>query len=374
MNHPSVQLRPAAGSLLDVRRRRLSLDRAGRLLPNRSRGLVRRDTPRRGRVRGQLTLVKVAVLALEVLLEVDVVVVPPGQPNLSRLRAGTRGAARLEISDSLEFRSPLPEFSRQRIDVSLERHRAASLVVPNLAAAAATPRCLLIFVSALGLLRGFAPLLERGDVTEAQRGEAGELLREALEQLGLLPRRLQRQAGSGRPVVCSSQAGGGRERTRSLRILRCLALRGLRENTGVGVGGAMLGSDVLGSSSSPAFPGSLAAPHDTRILRWISAFSEGAAPRRVAPGRPSHRALEPTAAPAPPLRPTAGRSRPAPPRGGEARQACAILHCRSRPYRRSDGGSRRPLPHRKISVCSISSRWKFRERLQFLGQGPTCDS
>ena len=221
LNHPSVQLRPAAGSLLDVRRRRLSLDRAGRLLPNRSRGLVRRDTPRRGRVRGQLTLVKVAVLALEVLLEVDVVVVPPGQPNLSRLRAGTRGAARLEISDSLEFRSPLPEFSRQRIDVSLERHRAASLVVPNLAAAAATPRCLLIFVSALGLLRGFAPLLERGDVTEAQRGEAGELLREALEQLGLLPRRLQRQAGSGRPVVCSSQAGG---RAREDSLVENLAL------------------------------------------------------------------------------------------------------------------------------------------------------
>ena len=129
----------------------------------------------------------------------------------------------------------------------------------------------------------------------------------------------------------------------------------------------MLGSDVLGSSSSPAFPGSLAAPHDTRILRWISAFSEGAAPRRVAPGRPSHRALEPTAAPAPPLRPTAGRSRPAPPRGGEARQACAILHCRSRPYRRiRNGGSRRPPTHRKKTN---SSRWKIWSGSSSWGKG-----
>ena len=161
----------------------------------------------------------------------------------------------------------------------------------------------------------------------------------------------------GAPSFAPPRPGGGRERTRSLRILRCLALRGLRENTGVGVGGAMLGSDVLGSSSSPAFPGSLAAPHDTRILRWVSAFSEGAAPRRVVPGRPSHRALEPTAASAPPLCHTVGTSRPAPPRGGEARQACAILHCRSRPYRRiRNGGSRRPPTHRKKTN---SSRWKF---------------
>ena len=170
----------------------------------------------------------------------------------------------------------------------------------------------------------FAPLLERGDVTETQRGEAGERCVRPLNNSACCRDACSDRPDPGAPSFAPPRPGGGRERTRSLRILRCLALRGLRENTGVGVGGAMLGSDVLGSSSSPAFPGSLAAPHDTRILRWISAFSEGAAPRRVAPGRPSHRALEPTAAPAPPPPPDGGKKSPRSPReGARARQACA---------------------------------------------------
>ena len=102
---PSVELGPAAGSSPGFGFiRGLTLDRGGRLLPGGSPRFVRYDPPRRGRVRGHLPFVKVSVLVLEVLLQVDVVLGEGtfGSHLVSHL--GSRGAARLEIPDGLAVR------------------------------------------------------------------------------------------------------------------------------------------------------------------------------------------------------------------------------------------------------------------------------
>ena len=88
--------------------------------------LVRRDTPRRGRVRGQLTLVKVAVLALEIALELRSLL---SLGNLT-FRASGLGPAAPPDSRYPIASSSAVKFSRQRIDVSLERHRAAKATCP----------------------------------------------------------------------------------------------------------------------------------------------------------------------------------------------------------------------------------------------------